>query len=282
MFERFTPRARRVLVVSEEEARRLGHSFIRPEHVFLGLLPGDGVAARVLSRHGVSLEVARAQFAEAIPSSAEATMAAKVPFSPEAKRTLELSLREALQLGHNYIGTEHLLLALVRQSEEEELDWLATVSGVGTALLRSSIEQLLKGFGAESGRSPAVHEATARARGLAGKGLLTTGHLLWAMLEDPRCTASQALEQLGVAKDAVEAALAGISVDDTSDAAPLPPQVEIRVGGSTVTVEDPAVASALSKLTPEELGDALRKALGTRRSKAAPRARRDPFGAQAD
>jgi hypothetical protein len=117
VFERFTDRARRVLVLAQEEARLLNHSFIGTEHILLGLIgEGEGAAAKALESLGVSLEGAREKVEETIgmlgtPPSGSA------PFTPRAKKVLELSLRESMQLGHSYIGTEHLLLGLVREGE---------------------------------------------------------------------------------------------------------------------------------------------------------------------
>src|SRR5215210_7659636 len=107
MFERFTDRARRVVVLAQEEARMLNHNYIGTEHILLGLIhEGEGVAAKALESLGISLEGVRQQ----APSG-------HIPFTPRAKKVLELSLREALQLGHNYIGTEHILLGLIREGE---------------------------------------------------------------------------------------------------------------------------------------------------------------------
>src|SRR5881394_3740067 len=107
MFERFTDRARRVVVLAQEEARMLNHNYIGTEHILLGLIhEGEGVAAKALESLGISLEGVGQQ----APSG-------HIPFTPRAKKVLELSLREALQLGHNYIGTEHILLGLIREGE---------------------------------------------------------------------------------------------------------------------------------------------------------------------
>jgi hypothetical protein len=116
MFERFTDRSRRVLVLAQEEARLLNHSFIGTEHLLLGLVHEDeGVAARALSQLGVSLEAVRLRVEEVVSLAGGAT--GSPPFTPRAKKVLELALREAIQLGHSYIGTEHLLLGLVREGE---------------------------------------------------------------------------------------------------------------------------------------------------------------------
>jgi hypothetical protein len=117
MFERFTDRARRVVVLAQEEARLLNHSYIGTEHLLLGLLhEGDGIAARALESLGISLVTIRAQVEEII-GRGEASPTGHIPITPRAKKVLELSLREALQLGHNYIGTEHILLGLIREGE---------------------------------------------------------------------------------------------------------------------------------------------------------------------
>src|ERR1700684_3847774 len=117
MFERFTDRARRALVLAQEEARLLNHSFIGTEHILLGLLhEEEGVAATALQHLGFSLEAPRAKVEETIGLSGTSPTGSP-PFTPRAKKVLELSLREALQLGHNYIGTEHMLLGLVREGE---------------------------------------------------------------------------------------------------------------------------------------------------------------------
>jgi ATP-dependent Clp protease ATP-binding subunit ClpA len=117
MFERFTSRARRVLVLAQEEARLLNHSFIGTEHILLGLIgEGEGMAAKALESLGISLGPVRQKIEETIGMTGTLPSGSP-PFTPRAKKVLELSLREALQLGHSYIGTEHLLLGLVREGE---------------------------------------------------------------------------------------------------------------------------------------------------------------------
>jgi ATP-dependent Clp protease ATP-binding subunit ClpA len=125
MFERFTERARYVVVLAQDEARTLKHNYIGTEHILLGLLrEEEGLAARVLRSFGITLEEVRAQVARIIGQGVEVT-AGQIPFTPRAKKVLELALREALSLGHNYIGTEHILLGLVREND-----------GVGARILR--------------------------------------------------------------------------------------------------------------------------------------------------
>jgi ATP-dependent Clp protease ATP-binding subunit ClpC len=117
VFERFTDRARRSVVLAQQEARMLNHDYIGTEHILLGLLhEQDGVAARALASLGISLETARLRIEETI-GRGQATVPGHIPFTPRAKKVLELGLREALQLGHNYIGTEHILLGLIREGE---------------------------------------------------------------------------------------------------------------------------------------------------------------------
>ena len=119
MFERFTDRARRVVVVAQDESRSLGHDYIGTEHILLGLIrEGEGVAAQALASLGVSLEAARQQVEE-IAGRGSRQVPGHIPFTPRAKKVLELSLREAMHLGRNYIGTEHILLGLIREGENE-------------------------------------------------------------------------------------------------------------------------------------------------------------------
>src|SRR6516162_1385190 len=114
MFERFTDRARRVVVLAQEEARLRNHNFIGTEHILLGLIhEGEGVAAKALESLGITLEAVREKVEEIVGHAGSSTSASP-PFTHRAKKVLELSLREALQLGHNYIGTEHMLLGLVQ------------------------------------------------------------------------------------------------------------------------------------------------------------------------
>jgi Clp amino terminal domain, pathogenicity island component/ClpX C4-type zinc finger len=145
MFERFTDRARRVLVHAQEEARLLNHAFIGTEHILLGLIhEGEGVAASALSSFdNVTLEAVREKV-EATIGMAGSTPSGSPPFTPRAKKVLELSLREALQLGHSYIGTEHILLGLVREGEGVAAQILVSLVG-DLALVRQQVVQLMSG-----------------------------------------------------------------------------------------------------------------------------------------
>ncbi|MST31300.1 AAA domain-containing protein [Acidimicrobiaceae bacterium USS-CC1] len=145
MFERFTDRARRVLVLAQEEARLLNHNFIGTEHILLGLIhEGEGVAAKALESLGISLEAVREKVEETIGPAGSATTGSP-PFTPRAKKVLELSLREALQLGHNYIGTEHMLLGLVREGEGVAAQVLVSL-GADLSRVRQQVIQLLSGY----------------------------------------------------------------------------------------------------------------------------------------
>jgi len=140
MFERFTDRARRVVVLAQEEARMLNHNYIGTEHILLGLIhEGEGVAAKALESLGISLEAARQQVEEIIGQGQQAP-SGHIPFTPRAKRILELSLREALQLGHNYIGTEHILLGIVCEGEGVAAQVLVRLGADSNRVRRQVIE----------------------------------------------------------------------------------------------------------------------------------------------
>ena len=145
MFERFTDRARRVVVLAQEEARMLNHNYIGTEHILLGLIhEGEGVAAKGLESLGISLEAVRSQVEEIIGQGQQAP-SGHIPFTPRAKKVLELSLREALQLGHNYIGTEHILLGLIREGEGVAAQVLVKL-GADLSRVRQQVIQLLSGY----------------------------------------------------------------------------------------------------------------------------------------
>ena len=169
MFERFTDRARRVLVLAQEEARLLNHNFIGTEHILLGLIhEGEGVAAKALESLGISLEAVREKVEETIGPAGSSTTGSP-PFTPRAKKVLELSLREALQLGHNYIGTEHMLLGLVREGEGVAAQVLVNL-GADLSRVRQQVIQLLSGYA--GGKEGATAGATA---GPGGQGDAPSG-----------------------------------------------------------------------------------------------------------
>jgi ATP-dependent Clp protease ATP-binding subunit ClpA len=145
MFERFTDRARRVVVLAQEEARALDHSYIGTEHLLLGLIhEGDGVAAKALEAMGISLEAVRQQVEE-ITGRGKDAPSGHIPFTPRAKKVLELSLRESQQLGHNYIGTEHILLGLIREGQGVAAQVLTNL-GADLERTRQQVIELLHGY----------------------------------------------------------------------------------------------------------------------------------------
>ena len=268
MFERFTDRARRVLVVAPDESRSLHHSSSGPEHIVLGLIPGDGGAAKVLGQLGVRLDEVRGRVAGVIAAE-PGEGAAKVPFSQQAKKSLEMSLREALRLGHNYIGTEHVLLGVLRAAEAKGSSGVQVLGGGADEVRARVLEVVAKGPAPLEPRSPALVEAMQRARQVAGVAPVTTGQLLLAILADEASQATKALQALGVSADLVEATLAETPLSTTSDAPPRARAVHIRLGEVTTTIDDPDLAAALGDLTPEQIAAALRSALGPEPGRAA-------------
>jgi ATP-dependent Clp protease ATP-binding subunit ClpC len=167
MFERFTDRARRVVVLAQEEARLLNHSYIGTEHILLGLIhEGEGVAAKAMESLGISLEAVRSQVEEIIGQGGSSP-SGHIPFTPRAKKVLELSLREALQLGHNYIGTEHILLGLIREGEGVAAQVLVKL-GADLSRVRQQVIQLLSGYQGGQGK-PGEPAGAAPGAGAAGK-----------------------------------------------------------------------------------------------------------------
>jgi ATP-dependent Clp protease ATP-binding subunit ClpC len=163
LFERFTERARQVVVLAQDEARGLRHNYIGTEHLLLGLFrEEEGLAARVLESMAITIEEVRAQIKRIIGEGDEPVFTGQIPFTPRAKKVLELSLREAMTLGHNYIGTEHILLGIVRESE-----------GVGARILlgfdadaekiRNEVIRMLSGPRAHSSES-SPHDLLERVR----------------------------------------------------------------------------------------------------------------------
>ena len=168
MFERFTDRARRVVVLAQEEARMLSHNYIGTEHILLGLIhEGEGVAAKALESLGIQLEAVRGQVEEIIGQGSQAP-AGHIPFTPRAKKVLELSLREALQLGHNYIGTEHILLGLIREGEGVAAQVLVRL-GAELTRVRQQVMQLLSGY---QGKEAGAGGASAPAEGTPSTSLV--------------------------------------------------------------------------------------------------------------
>ena len=274
MFERFTNRARHVVVLAQEEARRLHHNYIGTEHVLLGLLgePG-GLAFRVLEGFGMSLEGTREEV-KAIVGTGNATVSGHIPFTPRAKKTLERALREALQLHHDYIGTEHILLGVIHEGEGvgarvlqqhsadltpirmAVLDLLSAVptdATRGRRWLRRRVSSVAgpgeapePGEPAELRTTPAADTSLSEAARLAGSQPVGSHHLLLAALGDPDTAAARALAALGVDLDQAREALRHADVTGTSDEQPEEAgrrQMLIRVTGNQLTIEatDPVI-----------------------------------------
>ena len=274
MFERFTNRARHAVVLAQEEARRMQHNYIGTEHVLLGLLgEPDGLACRALAGVGMSLEAARNEVT-AIVGTGTASLSGHIPFTPRAKKTLELALREALQLHHNYIGTEHILLGLIREGEGVAAQVLKQHADL--TAVRAAVLDLLPAAAAESARArrwlrrptaaapgeagaqaeqtvlsttPAADTTLSEAARLAGSRPVGSHHLLLAALADPDTAAARALVALGVDLDQARQTLRSTDITGTSDEPPEEAgrrQMVIQVTGERLTIEatDPVITEA--------------------------------------
>jgi ATP-dependent Clp protease ATP-binding subunit ClpA len=257
MFERFTNRARHVVVLAQEEARLLNHNYIGTEHILLGLLgEPESVAGTVLAGFGMTRDGVRVEVEDAV-GRGKSQLSGHIPFTPRAKKTLELSLREALSIKHNYIGTEHILLGLIREGEgvaaqilrdhadllEIRLAVLNAVSAVDpgepaegaeetNAVLRWLRQRLSRHTtslpfrpdvpGAESATrgTPAAEAALQQAARLAGPLPVGSHHLLLAALEDANSAASSTLASLGVDLDELRGKLRTAKIAGTSDEQP--------------------------------------------------------------
>ena len=288
MFERFTSRARHVVVLAQEEARRLNHNYIGTEHLLLGLLgEPDGAGGRALVGFGMSLESARAEVA-AIVSPGTKAPSGHIPFTPRAKKILELSLREAVHLQHNYIGTEHILLGLIREGEGIAAQIMQQHGDLPA--IHTAVTSLAPAVGAEPGgrarrwlrrrgaggptepgtpaeqaelnATPAADTTLSEAARLAGPQPVGSHHLLLAALADPDTAAARALAALGVDLDQAKEALRDADITGTSDELPEEAgrrQMRIQVSGKRLTVEaaDPVIIEA---------GQAALRALGDQAS----------------
>jgi len=289
MFERFTNSARHVVVLSQEEARRLHHNYIGTEHILLGLLgEREGVAFRVLEGFGMSLEGTREEVKAIVGTGTGKAVSGHIPFTPHAKKTLEYALREAVQLRHTYIGTEHILLGVIREGggigakilqqhsaditpiRMAVLDSLTTVPAEATRsrrwLRRRSAagpdDEPEPGEQAELRTTPAADTSLSEAARLAGSQPVGSHHLLLAALGDPDTAAARALAALGVDLDQAREALRTADVTGTSDEQPEEAgrrQMLIRVTGDQLTIEaaDPEIVG---------LGRAALDALGAKAS----------------
>jgi Clp amino terminal domain, pathogenicity island component len=278
MFERFTNRARHVVVLAQEEARGLKHNYIGTEHILLGLLgEPEGLASRALTGLGMSLEGTRQEVMDLVGAGKKEPRG-HIPFTPRAKKTLEFGLRESLQLHHTYIGTEHVLLGLLKEGEADGDDGAAikilkrhaelpvirtavidqlSVGDFRAVRLRSWLRRHQEGGPAAPGAgeqavlsaTPAADVTLSEAARLAGAQPVGSHHLLLASLADPGTAAARALTSLGVDLDQAREALRGMDVTGTSDELPEEAgrrQMLIRLTGDRLLLEaaDPAIVEA--------------------------------------
>jgi ATP-dependent Clp protease ATP-binding subunit ClpC len=281
MFERFTDRARKVLVLASDEAEALGHGFIGTEHILLGMLrEGEGLAAKALVALGASPDDLRRRVTATITPGPPLPAGTKPPFTPRAKKTLELALREALTMNHNYIGTEHLLLGLIAEGEGVGAQVLVA-AGISMADVRAKVIELLSGFttpaagapGAEPAPTPAGSAVLRAARAQAGTERLGSHHVLLALVADPDSRAARVLASLGATPEAIRARLEAIGPEGTTDevvSADRLRGLEVALGdGVTLRIDDAALADTVrSAITeagdqaqPGELGAVLRDAI---------------------
>jgi ATP-dependent Clp protease ATP-binding subunit ClpC len=270
MFERFTAKARRTIVNAQEEARGLRHNYIGTEHILLGLLhEGQGIGPRVLTQFGMTLEGTREAVTEILGPSKEGKTSGHIPFTPRAKKVLEIALREALALHHNYIGTEHILLGLLReengvaaqvikrytdllQVRTAVLDLVEEITPAQSSRPRSWLRRVVESATGHSGEdapaeqpeaelnaTPAADATLTTAARLAGGEAVGFHHLLLAALTDANSAAARILASLGVdlnrAKDALHHAdIAGTSDEQPEDAGRR--QMNLTVTDETLTI----------------------------------------------
>jgi ATP-dependent Clp protease ATP-binding subunit ClpA len=288
MFERFTAYARRAVVMAQEEAREMNHNYIGTEHILLALLrqpdglpnQSDGGASGILGEFGMTLDGVRQEVLNMVGAGAGKRQLGHIPFTPRAKKVLELSLREALQLHHHYIGTEHILLGLIREDKgvaaqimREHGDLLAIRAAVLERVPAGDEEDktglapipvaLLRRMGLRRGgvreqedpavanvhATPATDATLVEAARLAGDSPVGSHHLLLAALADPDSAAARTLAGLGVDLDQARELLRTADVTGTSDEPPEEAgrrQMSIQVTGETLTivVVDPVIVAA--------------------------------------
>ena len=255
-------KARQVVITAQEEARLLKHNYIGTEHLLLGLLDApDSTAAKVLHQLGYDKETAQVDIAAVVKPGTE-ERSGHIPFTPRAKKTLELALREALQLHHNNIGTEHILLALVREGEGVGAKVLAErINPIGK--IRAAVLAALEGSqdvpaGPWPAGTPATEDTVSTASALAGGAPVGSHHLLEAMLRAENSMAARVLRELGVDPDAVAAKIDELDPETTTDANPeeaAARKMEIRLvdGEVHLILRDPTTVTIAKKVA--ELSD---------------------------
>jgi len=264
MFERFTTRARHAVVLAQEEARRLDHDYIGTEHVLLGLLgEPDGAAARALRGLGISLTSTRTVI-ESIVARGTASITGHIPFAAPSKKVLELSLREALQLGHNYIGTEHILLGLVRAGDGPAAKALEQQAGSLEAVRDAVVAEINRatpggeGTTRDAARTPAAEAVLATAQALAAGAPVGSHHLLEAMVLLEGSLGGNTLAALGVDAAAVAAKIDELGIDGTTDVTPQ----DAAARQMEIHVDDDEVRIVLRDPTSREIALALTATMG--------------------
>ncbi|MDX2681463.1 Clp protease N-terminal domain-containing protein [Streptomyces sp. NY05-11A] len=257
-FERFTVKARQAVVAAQEQARLLKHLHIGTEHLLLGLLDvPDSTAAKVLHRLGYDKEAAQADVAALVPPGTR-QLSGHIPFESRATKTLELALREAQQLHHHDVGTEHILLALVREGEGVGAKVLAErinpISKIRAAVLASMEGPQDVAPGPWPAGTPATEDTVSAARALAGGAPLGSHHLLEAMLRAENSMAARVLRELGVDPDAVAAKIDELDPETTTDANPeeaAARKMEIRLVDDEVhlILRDPTTVTIAKEVT---------------------------------
>jgi ATP-dependent Clp protease ATP-binding subunit ClpC len=286
MFERFSSEARQAVVQAQEEARRLQHNYIGTEHLLLGLLAEpDGIAARAAGRFGLNLSTGRDDVIEIIGVGQQQTAGGHIPFTPRAKKCLELALREALQLSHDYIGSEHVLLGIIREGKGVGAQVMVKHGG-DLAAFRTAVTDLLPPPSAghtrrwarrrpdvgrvteirmahqatgEMRTTPAADSSLAEAARLAGQSPVGSHHILLASVADVDSAAARALAGLGMDLSRVREALRAADVTGSTDELPEEAgrrQLVVTVTSDRVTVEaaDPAIV-ALGRAAVDALGE---------------------------
>lgn len=221
MFERFTGEARQVVVHAQEISRGLQHNYIGTEHVLLGLFDAPaGVAARVLHRAGLTKESVRADVIEIVGAGTEPRKEGHIPFTPRAKKVLELSLREALALNHNHIGPEHILLGLIREGEGVAAKVLVRQADDLDRVRRLVLAEIAEPSARTQKSTTAAEEAFSAASALAGAGPVGSHHLLEALVRSEGSMAARVLADLGVDPETIAAKIDELDPEGTTDATP--------------------------------------------------------------
>ena len=291
MFERFTDRARRAVVLAQEESRRLNHHHIGTEHLLLGMVvEGEGVAAVALTRLGLDLGTVR-RWAEETSGRGSTEPPSHIPFTDEAKATMEGALREALKLGHNYIGTEHLLLGII---EQPPITAFLTEQGLSGATIRTAVMEVLTnvvasgrrtgsstspGRPAPPARTPGLDWALQRAAELADGDATGTQHVVGAIAENDELAGHEVLVAGGFSSDGLPNPPASWETAGTLDDTPLRAArravvIDVDDDGVRVRITDPELRGQLERVLDspafaDDLRDAIARATQDQRSRSA-------------